>query len=287
MENDTINALEIRGLCKKYTDFALQNIDITLPRGCVMGFVGENGAGKTTTLKSILHLIHIDAGEIRVLGYHHEKDEKYIKEKIGVVLEDGGFLNTMDADTIDKLMKKAYQKWDSAQFMEYMKRFGIDQRKKIKEYSKGMRMKTAIAVALSHHAELLLLDEPTSGLDPIVRDEVLDLFYEFMQDETHAILLSSHITSDLDKIADYITFIHAGKVLLSEQHDELVDNYGILHCTQTQFDALNREAIRAARKTAFDWEVLARRDSVPENWRMEPVNIEQIMLLLTRGEFFS
>lgn len=287
MENDTGNALEIRGLCKKYADFALQNVDIVLPRGCVMGFVGENGAGKTTTLKSILHLIQIDAGEIRVLGLDHKKDEKHIKEKIGVVLEDGCFLNTMDADTIDKLMQRAYQKWDSAQFMEYMKRFGIDRRKKIKEYSKGMRMKTSIAVALSHHAELLLLDEPTSGLDPIVRDEVLDLFYEFMQDETHAVLLSSHITSDLDKIADYITFIHAGKILLSEQRDELLDNYGILHCTQTQFDALSRDAIRAARKTAFDWEVFLRRDGAPQNWRVEPTNIEQIMLLLTKGEVFS
>ena len=204
------NALEIKGLCKQYEGFALENVSFTLPRGAVMGFIGENGAGKTTTIKSILHLIHRDAGEIRVLGLDNEKDERAVKERIGVVLEDGCFLNTMNARQVDTLMGKAYKSWQSAQFFGFMKRFGIDERKKIKDYSKGMRMKISIAAALSHGAELLIMDEPTSGLDPVVRDEVLDLFYDFMQDESHAILLSSHITSDLDKIADYITFIHRG-----------------------------------------------------------------------------
>ena len=278
------NALEIKGLCKQYEGFALENVSFTLPRGAVMGFIGENGAGKTTTIKSILHLIHRDAGEIRVLGLDNEKDERAVKERIGVVLEDGCFLNTMNARQVDTLMGKAYKSWQSAQFFGFMKRFGIDERKKIKDYSKGMRMKISIAAALSHGAELLIMDEPTSGLDPVVRDEVLDLFYDFMQDESHAILLSSHITSDLDKIADYITFIHQGRIVLSEPRDELLDTYGVLRCTADQLASLDPAAVRAKRVSTFGCEALVRRGSVPQNWPVEPVNIEQIMLFLTRGE---
>ena len=278
------NALEIKGLCKQYEGFALENVSFTLPRGAVMGFIGENGAGKTTTIKSILHLIHRDAGEIRVLGLDNEKDERAVKERIGVVLEDGCFLNTMNARQVDTLMGKAYKSWQSAQFFGFMKRFGIDERKKIKDYSKGMRMKISIAAALSHGAELLIMDEPTSGLDPVVRDEVLDLFYDFMQDESHAILLSSHITSDLDKIADYITFIHQGRIVLSEPRDALLDTYGVLRCTADQLASLDPAAVRAKRVSTFGCEALVRRSGVPQNWPVEPVNIEQIMLFLTRGE---
>ncbi len=278
------NALEIKGLCKRYRDFALENVDIVLPRGCVMGFVGENGAGKTTTIKSVLNLIRPDSGEIQVLGMDSRKNEKEFKERIGVVLDDWSFINTMDAGNIDALMKRAYTKWDTGKFKGYLRMFGIDEHKKVKEYSKGMRVKAGIATVLSHDAELLILDEPTSGLDPVVRDEVLDLFYNFMQDESHAILMSSHITSDLDKIADYITFIHKGKVLLSEPRDELLDTYGILKCTSDQMSALMPEAVRAKRTGAFGCEALVRRDMVPCNWPVEPANIEQIMLLMTKGE---
>jgi len=278
------NALEIKGLCKQYESFALHDINLTLPRGCVMGFVGENGAGKTTTIKAVLNLISRDAGTIRVLGLDNLKDERKIKERIGVVLEDGSFLNTMDARNIDILMKKAYPKWDTDRFMDYMRRFGIDEHKKIKEYSKGMRVKAGIAAALSHGAELLILDEPTSGLDPVVRDEVLDIFYDFMQDESHAILMSSHITSDLDKIADYITFVHQGRILFSEPRDELLDTYGVLKCTSEQLAALEPSAVKATRRGTFGNEALVRRDGVPSGWTVEPVNIEQIMLFMTRGE---
>ncbi|HJA49278.1 MAG TPA: ABC transporter ATP-binding protein [Candidatus Agathobaculum intestinipullorum] len=278
------NALEVRGLCKHYEGFALDHVSFTLPRGCVMGLIGENGAGKSTTIKAILNLIHRDAGEIRVLGWDNIADERTVKEHIGVVLEDGCFLNTMNARQVDVLMGKAYEKWNSAQFFGFLKRFGIDTDKKIKDYSKGMRMKTNIAVAMSHDAELLIMDEPTSGLDPVVRDEVLDLFYDFMQDDTHAILLSSHITSDLDKIADYITFIHGGRVALSEPRDTLLDIYGVLHCTADQLSALDPSAVRGKRVGAFGCEALVRRDGVPQGWPVEPVNIEQVMLFLTRGE---
>ena len=278
------NALEIKGLCKQYTGFALDNVSFSLPRGAVMGFVGEHGAGTTTTIKAVLNLIRRDAGEIRVLGLDNIRDERAVKERIGVVLEDGCFLNTMNARQVDTLMGKAYQSWKPEQFFGFIRRFGIDENKKIKDYSKGMRMKISIAAALSHGAELLLMDEPTSGLDPVVRDEVLDLFYDFMQDEGHAILLSSHITSDLDKIADYITFIHGGRVALSEPRDELLDTYGVLRCTADQLAALEPQAVRAKRMGAFGCEALVRRDGVPQGWPVEPVNIEQIMLFLTRGE---
>lgn len=278
------NALEIRGLCKRYDQFALEDVSFTLPRGCVMGLVGENGAGKTTTIKAILNLIRRDAGEIRVLGMDNVADERTVKEHIGVVLEDGCFLNTMNARQVDTLMGKAYQNWDSEQFFSFLSRLGIDRDKKIKDYSKGMRMKINIAAAMSHGAELLIMDEPTSGLDPVVRDEVLDLFYDFMQDEGHAILLSSHITSDLDKIADYITFIHAGRVALSEPRDELLDTYGVLRCTADQLSALDPSVVRGKRVGAFGCEALVRREGVPQGWPVEPVNIEQVMLFLTRGE---
>ena len=277
------NALELRGLCKKYDGFVLRNVGFTLPRGTVMGLIGENGAGKTTTIKAVLDLIRPDSGEITVLGERGTSNPA-VRERIGVVLDDGGFPSTMNAVQVDTLLGRAYRNWDTAQFFRYIERFGIDKEKAIKDYSKGMKTKLVIAAALSHHAELLLLDEPTSGLDPVVRDEVLDLLYDFMQDDTHAILLSSHITSDLDKIADEITFIHKGEVLLSEPRDELLDTCGVLHCTAEQLEALEPSVVRAKRVGAFGCEALVRRDGVPANWSVEPVNIEQIMLFLTRGE---
>ena len=263
------NALEIRGLTRKYEGFALDSVNLTLPRGCVMGLVGENGAGKTTLIKTVLDLVRPDSGEIEVLG--GRADDAAVRERIGAVLEDGGFLSTMNAAQVDTLLGRAY-------------RVGIDRRKAIKDYSRGMKMKLSIAAALSHGAELLILDEATSGLDPVVRDEVLDLLYDFMQDETHAVLLSSHITSDLDKIADNITFIHHGRVLLSEGRDELIDRHGVLRCTEEQLNALDPDAVRAVRKGAFGCEALVKRDGIPENWPVEPVSVEQIMMFLTKGE---
>ncbi len=280
------NALELHGVCKQYGGFALRNVGFTLPRGTVMGLVGENGAGKTTTIKAVLDLVRPDSGEITVLGKHGS--DPSVREKIGVVLEDGGFPNTMNLMQVSTLLGRAYKNWNAEQFASYIEKFGMDMKmdmgKAIKDYSKGMKTKLNIAAALSHDAELLLLDEPTSGLDPVVRDEVLDLLYDFMQDENHAILLSSHITSDLDKIADEITFIHKGEVLLSEPRDELLDTYGVLRCTADQLDALDPSAVRAKRVGTFGCEALVRRDGVPANWSVEPVNIEQIMLFLTRGE---
>ena len=262
------NALEIRGLTRKYEGFALDSVNLTLPRGCVMGLVGENGAGKTTLIKTVLDLVRPDSGEIEVLG--GRADDAAVRERIGAVLEDGGFLSTMNAAQVDTLLGRAYRAWDGAQFASYLDRFGIDRRKAIKDYSRGMKMKLSIAAALSHGAELLILDEATSGLDPVVRDEVLDLLYDFMQDESHAVLLSSHITS--------------GRVLLSEGRDELIDRHGVLRCTEEQLNALDPDAVRAVRKGTFGCEALVKRDGIPENWPVEPVSVEQIMMFLTKGE---
>ncbi|MGE4549447.1 MAG: ABC transporter ATP-binding protein [Intestinibacillus sp.] len=278
------NALEIKNLCKSYSSFALENISFTLPQGCVMGFIGENGAGKTTTIKAILNLIHRDSGDITVLGMDNRTDEHEMKQRIGVVLEDSSFPAFYRARDVNAVLQNAYKAWHPEQFFSYLKRFQIDERKKISEYSKGMRMKLSIAAALSHEAELLLLDEPTSGLDPIIRGEVLDLFWEFLQNEEHSVLMSSHITSDLDKIADYVTFIHEGRILLSERRDNLLDTLGILKCTAEQLHALDPAAVKARRVRPYGAEALVCRNMIYGNYTVEAVNIEQIMLFYTRGD---
>lgn len=277
-------ALEIDQLGKKYPRFALQNVTLAIPRGSVVGIVGENGAGKSTTIKAVLGLVGYDSGTIQVLGQSTRGHERVLKQRLGVVLEDCEFPPFYRAQKIDKLLTTAYPTWNTTQFACYLERFHIDPAKKLSEYSTGMRKKLAIAAALSHEAELLLLDEPTSGLDPIAREEVLDLLWEFMQDERHSILLSSHITSDLDKIADSIVFLHEGRVLLSASRDELQDTLGLLRCSIETLSMLSTDAVRATRKNAFGAEALVQRALVPEGLSVEPINIEQIMLFLTRGD---
>lgn len=277
------NAIEITALHKDYGAFALQDINLKIPRGCVTGFIGENGAGKSTTLKAILNLIHFD-GEISVFGLDSRTHEHEIKQRIGVVLEDGCFPSFFTAQGVSDVLKAAYPGWEQKKFDSFLSRFRITPKQKISEYSKGMRMKLCIAAALSHGAELLILDEPTSGLDPIVRDEVLDLFWEFLQDERHSILMSSHITSDLDKIADHIALIHDGRLLLSMPRDALIETYGLLRLTADQLHALDPKAIVATRSSAFSTEALVLRASVPQSFAIEQVNIEQIMLFMTRGQ---
>lgn len=277
-------ALEIDQLCKQYPHFALHNVTLGIPRGSVVGIVGENGAGKSTTIKAVLGLVDHNSGTIQVLGKSTAGHERALKQRLGIVLEDCAFPPFYRAHEIDKLLATAYPAWNSAQFMRYLERFHINPVKKLSEYSTGMRKKLAIAAALSHEAELLLLDEPTSGLDPIAREEVLDLLWEFMQEERHSILLSSHITSDLDKIADSIIFLHEGRVLLSATRNELQDVLGLLRCSTETLSMLSPDAVRATRRHAFGAEALVQRALVPEGLPVEPVNIEQIMLFLTRGE---
>ncbi|HHY42052.1 MAG TPA: ABC transporter ATP-binding protein [Thermoanaerobacterales bacterium] len=225
MEN---NILEIINLSKTYGNFKLSDVNISLPRGYIMGFIGANGAGKTTTIKLIMNMIKKDSGEIRVFGKDHVKYELYIKNKVGYVSEQPVFYENQAVAWNVNFAKKFYDEWDDALFEDLLTRFNIDSSKKINQLSKGMRMKTALAIALSHHPELLILDEPTSGLDPIVRDELLGILMEFIQDESRSVFFSSHITSDIEKIGDYVTFIDNGRIILSEEKDKILDKWKIV-----------------------------------------------------------
>ena len=213
------NAIVVKNLRKNYKDFQLKDISFSVPKGCIMGFVGENGAGKTTTLKGILNLINRDGGSVEIFGMDNIKDEKKIKEDIGVVFDECCFYDSLNPKESSKIMKRIYKNWDGKIFNDYLKKFQIPDKKIIKEFSKGMKMKLSIAIALSHKPKLLIMDEATSGLDPIVREEILDIFLDFIQDEEHSILMSTHITGDLDKIADYITFINNGEIIFSKSKD--------------------------------------------------------------------
>ena len=226
-------ALKLSNVCKQYdsSEFALDKVTFSLPVGTVMGFVGENGAGKTTTIGCILNALKKDKGSIEIFGKEMNDSDIYIRENIGVVYDGDNFPNYLSAKQLSNIMAGIYKQWDMTLFHKYLKKFSINSSQKISKYSKGMTMKLAIAVALSHHPNLLILDEATSGLDPVMREEILDIFLEFVENEEHSILLSSHITSDLERIADYITFIHNGRIILTETKDNLIYNYAILRCS--------------------------------------------------------
>lgn len=273
-----MNGLEIRNLSKTYDGFSLENLNITLPSGCIMGFIGENGAGKSTTIKLILDLISRDTGEIKVLGKDLRNAGKDIKEHIGVVLDESCFPENLSQQEINKIMKNIYRTWDESKFNKYMQQFSLPLKKPIKDYSRGMKMKLSIAVALAHDSKILLLDEATSGLDPIVRDEILDVFLEFIQDERNSIFISSHIISDLEKICDYITFIHKGKLVFSEPKDDLMDSYGVLKCSEEEFKAIDTTAVKGYRKHKFGVEALVYRNKVKDSLLIEKASIEDIML---------
>ncbi|MDH8678201.1 ABC transporter ATP-binding protein [Fusibacter bizertensis] len=277
-------ALEIKGLSKNYDGFKLESIDLTLPGGCIMGLVGENGAGKTTTIKAILDLIHKDAGEIKIFNHDTSVHLKDLKENIGVVLDESFFPEALNATGVDGIMKNVYKTWNSKEYHEWGAKFDLPLKKTFKDYSRGMKMKHAIAVALSHDSKLLILDEATSGLDPMVRDEILDVFLEFIQDPTHSIFISSHIISDLEKICDYIAFIHKGKLVFSEPKDELLDKYGIIKCSDDFIDTLPKDKVIGVRKNNFGVEALVMRDGISkamlqeEKMTMDKATIEDIML---------
>ncbi|WP_339280655.1 ABC transporter ATP-binding protein [Lysinibacillus sp. FSL P2-0066] len=278
-----MNAIEIHDLHKGFEGFFLKDISFSVPQGTVMGFVGENGAGKSTTIKCMLNLIKKEYGEILLFGKDHVEHELSIKNDIGVVFDDLHVPETLNATQLDKIMSKVFQTWDSDYYFERLAQFKVPKRKKIKELSRGMRMKLSIALALAHHPKLLILDEPTSGLDPIIRDEILDLFLAFMQDETHSILFSSHITSDLEKIADYITLIHNGEILLSESKDALLYEYGIFKGNSEEVNDLPKHAILRTRPGTFGIEALVLKKEVNEAFKLERPSIEDIMLFFVKG----
>lgn len=278
------NILEISNLTKSYDQFSLKNINLTLPKGCIMGFIGENGAGKSTTIKLILNLIHGDSGSIKVLGLDNKKNEKQIKEDVGVVFDESNFPDEMKLSEINKVMKEIYKNWDKNLFEEYLNKFSLSASKVVKDLSRGMKMKLSIAVALSHHAKFLILDEATSGLDPIVRDEILDVFLEFIQDEEHSIFISSHIISDLEKIADYITFIHKGEIVFSEPKDNLLADYGILKCTNAEYANIDKSIVIGSHKSQFGVEALIQRNKLKGSFIIDHASIEDIMLYQIKGE---
>ena len=282
------NALAVKGLTKAYRDFTLDHVSFEVPRGAIVGLIGENGAGKSTTLNAILGLVKKDAGSIEILGQPDEELIPQIRSQIGVVFDGNNYPDMLSARQLNRVFKNIYPHWDEARYLSLLKEMALPLDKAIKALSKGMKMKLSIAAALSHHASLLILDEATSGLDPVVRDDILDLFLDFVQDESHSILVSSHITSDLEKVADYIVFIHQGKVVFSKPKDELKYQYGIIRCGAAQFEALNKEEIIACRKRDYEWEVLiADRTAAQKKYPkavVDPASIDDIMLLHVKGE---
>lgn len=276
------NALEVKGLTKFFSGFALKDVSITLPTGCIMGFIGENGAGKSTALRLILGLLRPDAGGIRVLGKTNFANDRTLKEHVGVVLDECGFPENLTLSDINAILRLCYRTWDERRFRSFATRFRLPERKSIKAFSRGMKMKLSIAAALSHDSRLLILDEATSGLDPIVRDEILDAFLDFIQDETHSILISSHILSDLEKICDYITFIHQGKILLSSAKDELLSQYAIAKGSAKAIAAIEPSAVVGVRSSAFGTEALVKRSALPPDIVSNPATLEEIMLYFVK-----
>ena len=278
-----MNAIEIRGLEKHYPGFDLQ-LDLSLPRGCILGLVGENGAGKTTTIKALLGAIRPDAGSLSVLGQPVKEENAVLRERLGVVLDDPGYPECVTARQLGGIMAGVFRSWDKDSFTALLKQLAIPEDKAFKDLSRGMKMKLSIAVALSHGAELLILDEPTSGLDPVVRDEVVELFSQFTRDETHAILISSHIVSDLEKLCDYIAFLHQGRLLLCEEKDRLLEEYGLVHLSRADFAALDSAAVIGSRRSPYGVSAVIRRDAVPAALPVEPVSIEDLFVLMIKGD---
>ena len=281
------NLLEVKNLCKKYNQFELKNVNLTLPKGMIMGLIGENGAGKTTTIKSILNLTN-STGEINIFGLNVKKYDKKIKEDIGVVLNENFFSEYLNPKDINKIMKNIYKNWDEKLYFKYLEDFKLPQNKISKEFSSGMKMKLKIAVALAHHPKLLILDEPTSGLDPVARSEILDIFQDFIQNGENSIFVSSHITSDLEHIADYITFINDGKIVLSKTRDELLEEYGIVKCSKAEFEKINKKDYVKYKVNRYEYDVLVENKS--EFKRKYDFNVidkptlEDIMLIYIKGE---
>lgn len=282
------NILEIKNLSKKYDGFELKNINIELPKGMIMGFIGENGAGKTTTIKSILNVINRDSGEIKIFGLDNKESERKIKEDIGVVLDDSFLSEYLNPSDINKIMKNIYKNWDEKLYFKYIEDFKLPKEKMSKEYSSGMKMKLKIAVALAHHPKLLILDEPTSGLDPVARNEILDIFQEFIQDEEHGVFVSSHITSDLEHIADYITFINNGEIIFTKTRDDLLENYGIVKCSEEQFKKIDKNDYIKYKKNKYEYDVLIENKyEFKKNYDISVIDkpsLEDIMLIYIKGE---
>ena len=279
-------AVEVQGLTKRYPGFTLDHVSFAVPSGSIVGFIGENGAGKSTTMKAVLNLIRRDEGSVRLLGKEDGAEYPEIKEQIGVVFDESYFPDNLKIRDVDRIMRSIFRSWESGKFLDYCRRFGLPEKKIVKTFSRGMKMKLSIAAALSHQTKLLIMDEATSGLDPVVRNEILDLFQEFVQEEDHTVFLSSHITSDIERIADYILLIHKGRILLFEDKDMLLYEYGVARCSREQAQKLDKALIVGVRRSQFETEVLVRnRKAVKEqpDLVVDRASLEDILLFTVKN----
>ena len=280
-----MNAIEIKGLTKRYKDFALEGLDLTLPMGCVLGLVGANGAGKSTTIRLIMDAMERDGGTVEVLGVDNQSQEfQKVKEEVGVVLDETCVPEFITARQLGKIMADTYRNWEQDAYERWLDKFQLPGNKKFKEYSRGMTMKLGIAAALSHRARLLLLDEATSGLDPMVREELLEVFADFAAQDGHAVLISSHIVSDLEKICDYVAFLEKGRLVLCEEKDVLLDRYGILKCGREDLNRVDPAALHGVRLGQFGAEALVERDRAPRDMVVDRATLEDIILHLAKEE---
>lgn len=281
------NILEIKDLCKSYKGFSLNKINITLPKGYIMGFIGPNGAGKSTTIKLILNLIKRDSGEIKVFGLDNIKDEMKVKNRIGFVFDECMYYDEFTISQMKWVIAKLYKSWDENAYEKYIEKFSLPKDKKIKELSKGMKMKFSLAMALSHNADLLIMDEPTSGLDPVIRSEMLDILFELVQDENKGVFFSTHITSDLEKVADYITYINNGEIMLSDEKDIILENYALVKGSKENLDTDVKKYIFGIKENQFGFEAVTKnkhefRSIFGDTFMLEKASLEDIMLGFTR-----
>lgn len=280
--------LEVNNLTKEYKDFKLDDISLKIPKGSVVGLIGENGAGKSTFINSILNINEPEKGEVKIFNKNINEHEKDIKEDIAVIFDKSHYSEYMNAKIIGKMLSKIYKNWDNEKYYSLLENFGLPVNKKIKKFSKGMKMKLEFALALSHSPKFLILDESTSGLDPVFRDEILELLRSYTENEENSILISSHITSDLDKISDYIAFIHEGKLQFVKEYEDIHDNYGVLSCKKDFFDSLNPDDIVFYRKEAFSYKVLVKNRmelmNVYKDLIIENASVEDVMLFYIKGE---
>ncbi len=279
-----MNALEIRGLTKRYEGFSLDSVDLALPEGCILGLIGENGAGKTTTIKAALNIIPRDGGEVEIFGQKTDGDIASLKEDIGILLGEPGLSGCLTGNQVEKIMSGIFARWDGAAFRSFAEKMDLPLNKQYKELSQGNRMKLGIAVAMSHGAKMLILDEPTNGLDPVARDKVMSMLMDFTREEKHSVLLSSHIVSDLEKVCDYIAFLHRGKLVLFEEKDRLLEEYAILRCEQAELEKLDPAAVIGKKESPYGVSAIVRRDALPAGAVFSPVTLEELFVFMVKEE---
>lgn len=275
-----MNALEIRDLTKSYGDFTLDHLNLTLPGGCILGLVGENGAGKTTTIRLILNAIRRDAGTVTILGKDNTQVE--VKQELGVVMDDAGLPGELNPTQIGKIMALTFENWQQDVYEQHLSWMELPRKKAFRKFSKGMKMKLSLAIALSHEAKLLILDEPTSGLDPVARDQIVEYIRQFVSDEDHAVVISSHIVSDLEKLCDYVAFLHRGKLLLWEEKDRLLENYAMWHGSREELAELPKEAVVFRKENPYGAEAVVLREQLPNGTKLSPVGIEELFVAMIK-----